>query len=137
MADPAEKSDLEARIEALERTVATLQSGVARSAPQSAPTPPRMDAAARPPAPRAEIPWAKPARTLDLETLVGRYGMLGAAVLLALVAVGTFVGWAIRHGLLGPEVRVVLGLLAAAAFAAFGLVLGIAGKHPLVEHLGR
>ncbi|MGZ6123748.1 MAG: DUF2339 domain-containing protein, partial [Myxococcales bacterium] len=60
---------------------------------------------------------------LDLETLVGRYGMLALATLLALAAAGTFVGWAISHGLLGPSVRVLLGLLAAAALAVWGLRL--------------
>jgi hypothetical protein len=60
---------------------------------------------------------------LDLETLVGRYGMLGLATLLALAAIGTFVSWAMARGLLGPTTRVVLGLVAAAAIAAGGLKL--------------
>ena len=60
---------------------------------------------------------------LDLETLVGRYGMLGLATLLALAAIGTFVSWAMAHGLLGPATRVGLGLVAAAAIAAGGLKL--------------
>ena len=49
--------------------------------------------------------------------------MLGIATLLALAAVGTFVGWAISHGLLGPAVRVAIGLAAAAALALWGLRL--------------
>ena len=66
-----------------------------------------------------------PARAtlLDLETLVGRYGMLGLATLLALAAIGTFVSWAMAHGLLGPTTRVVLGVVAAAAIAAAGFKL--------------
>jgi Predicted membrane protein (DUF2339) len=59
----------------------------------------------------------------DFETLVGRYGMLGLATLLALAAVGTFLSWAISHGLLGPTARVVLGSVVAAALAAWGLRL--------------
>src|SRR5919204_352176 len=60
---------------------------------------------------------------IDLETLVGRYGMLGLATLLALAAIGTFVSWAVSRGLLGPTTRVALGLVAAAGIAAAGLKL--------------
>jgi hypothetical protein len=61
----------------------------------------------------------------DLETLVGRYGMLALATLLGLAAAGTFVSWAIAHGLLGPVPRVLLGLVAAAAIGAFGVRLRV------------
>src|SRR5204862_2602627 len=57
------------------------------------------------------------------ETLIGRYGMLGLATLLALAAIGTFVSWAVAHGLLGPTPRVALGLIAAAGIGAAGLKL--------------
>src|SRR5712664_1613900 len=68
-------------------------------------------------------PTAAASPGVDLETLVGRYGMLGLATMLALAALGTFVSWAIARGLLGPTTRVVLGLVAAAAIAAGGLKL--------------
>src|SRR5207245_4148817 len=38
-------------------------------------------------------------------------------------AIGTFVSWAVAHGLLGPTMRVVLGLVAAAGIGAGGLKL--------------
>ena len=75
---------------------------------------PRPDAPAQP---------ATPAFHLDLETLVGRYGMLGLATLLALAAIGTFVSWAAARGLFGPTTRVVLGFVAALGIAAAGLKL--------------
>ncbi len=68
-------------------------------------------------------PAAAVAPRVDLETLVGRYGMLGLATMLALAALGTFVSWAIAHGLLGPTTRIVLGLVAAAAIGVAGLKL--------------
>lgn len=49
----------------------------------------------------------------SFESLVGRYGMLVLATVTALAAVGSFLGWAIAHGLFGPVPRVVLGTLAA------------------------
>ncbi|HWT84187.1 MAG TPA: hypothetical protein VN177_00300, partial [Myxococcales bacterium] len=84
-----------------------------------------------PPPPSSETPGPslEPRRSpaaapgVDLETLVGRYGMLGLATMLALAALGTFVSWAIAHGLLGPTTRVVLGLVAAAAIGVVGLKL--------------
>src|SRR5213075_2502730 len=45
------------------------------------------------------------------------------ATLLALAAIGTFVSWAVAHGLLGPTPRVALGLIAAAGIGAAGLKL--------------
>ncbi|HUJ27172.1 MAG TPA: DUF2339 domain-containing protein [Myxococcales bacterium] len=118
--------DVRARLLALEKAVDWLQRDLAQlrtqlgreqAAPVSAPSaPPRIiEALPAPPAPR------KPA--LDLETLVGRYGMLGIATLLALAAVGTFVSWAIAHGLLGPGPRVLLGLATAAGVGALGVRL--------------
>src|SRR4051794_39633899 len=57
---------------------------------------------------------------VDLESLVGRYGTLVLATVSALAAVGTFLGWAIANGLLGPSQRIGLGLIVAIA-------LGVAG----------
>jgi predicted membrane protein DUF2339 len=58
---------------------------------------------------------------LDLESFIGRYGMLAVAVIATLLGVGTFLRWAIAHGWLNPAVRVVLGLISAGALAAIGL----------------
>ena len=64
-----------------------------------------------------------PADSLDVETLVGRYGAVAVAALTILMGVGAFVRWAIQHVRLGPEMRVVLGALGAAAVASAGLWL--------------
>jgi len=58
---------------------------------------------------------------LDLESFIGRYGMLAVAVIATLLGVGTFLRWAIAHGWLNPAVRVVLGLISAGALAAVGM----------------
>ena len=60
---------------------------------------------------------------MSLETLVGRYGMIGAAVLLLLMGVGTFISWAIANNVVTPGGRVGLGALGAAVFVAAGFVL--------------
>ena len=140
MSEDGDRRSLEGRVAALEWEVRQLRAELIRTQgtgtrPSGAPLPlaaaaveARFDtsAAARSTAPsRAafEAPSAGRASPLDLETLVGRYGMLGLATLLALAAIGTFVGWAAAHGLLGPAARVVLGLIAAAGIAAAGLKL--------------
>ena len=121
--------DVEARLAALEQAVTELRRDLAQLRP--APAPPLQPLKA--PAPLQEAkplpaPIVIEAKPLpppgpDLETLVGRYGMLALGAVLALAAAGTFVSWAIKHGLLGPGPRVILGLLAAAALGAFGVRL--------------
>jgi hypothetical protein len=61
----------------------------------------------------------------DVERLLGRYGMLGIAVMAAVAAVGTFLSWAISHGYLalGPGARTLTGLVFAAAIGAWGFKL--------------
>jgi len=117
--------DLSARIVALEKAVDWLQRDLAQLRTrlgQQAPAPVPLPVPPRPASPA--VVEAKPAPPrLDLETLVGRYGMLALATVLALTAVGTFVGWAIKHGLLGPVPRVILGLVAAAAIGTWGFNL--------------
>jgi len=135
-----DRPSLEARVAALEWEVRQLRAELirARAAPETNGSAPRAAEAASaapprpPPAPEPRpAPEARPQPAtaaaakplLDLETLVGRYGMLGLATLLALAAIGTFVSWAVAHGLLGPGPRVALGLVAAAAIAVGGLKL--------------
>ena len=112
--------DTAARLAALEKAVEAIQRELTElkgpRAPVARPEPAVVEAL---PEPAARNP--RPA--FDLELLVGRYGMLALATVLALAAAGTFVGWAIRHGLLGPIPRVILGLVAAAAIGAFGVRL--------------
>jgi uncharacterized membrane protein len=59
-------------------------------------------------------------RSLDLESLIGRYGTLALASLTILLGAGAFLSWAIAHGKIGPGTRVFLGALGAAAVAAVG-----------------
>jgi xanthosine utilization system XapX-like protein len=61
----------------------------------------------------------------ELERLLGRYGMLGIAVMAAVAAVGTFLSWAVSHGYLslGPGARVLAGLAFAGGIAVWGLRL--------------
>ncbi len=60
---------------------------------------------------------------MGLEAAVGRYGALALATVSILLGVGAFVQWAIARGLLGPPVRVGLGLVAAIGIAALGFRL--------------
>jgi len=108
-----------------------------------APTPPIVGAAPASAAPASDAPVGatpgdvrpvappRPAVTsrplvrsgADLEALVGRYGAIGFALVALLAGVGTFISWAVRHGYLGPTVRVAAGFLLAAALAVAGVRL--------------
>ena len=66
----------------------------------------------------------------DLEALVGRYGTLALAALTILMGVGAFLGWAIRQGLIGPELRIAAGAAAALAVAAAGWRLRRGNSRP-------
>ncbi len=59
----------------------------------------------------------------NLEALVGRYGTLALAAFTILMGVGAFIGWAIKNGLIGPEMRVALGAVVAGVIAMVGLRL--------------
>jgi len=127
--DPKDSS-LENRLERLERLVAalseelaliraTLAAGSATARPLNRPQlPPRGT-----PSPRRRAPIL--GEGLDIERLLGRYGMLGIAVLAAAAAVGTFLSWAVSRGYLTlpPAARIVVGLLFAAGIAAWGFRL--------------
>ena len=87
--------------------------------------------AAAPPPPPSSPPRPKPSSDpnlhlrhtpdVDFEKFFGRYGTIAVASLAILMGVGTFLSWAIEHGLLGPTVRVVLGFVGAGIVAAVGL----------------
>jgi len=103
----------------LQRTAASDASAPdagAMSQPRPAPVPP-------PPAPEFRRPAVARFSQIDFEALVGRYGTLVLATVSGLAAVGTFIGWAISRGWLGPSQRVGLGLLVAAALAVGGFRL--------------
>jgi len=111
-----EDRSLEARVSALESEVRQLRAELLRREA-------REPFVAEPVMAAPVEAHAEPAFRLDLETLVGRYGMLGLATLLALAAIGTFVSWAAARGLFGPTTRVILGFVAAVGIAAAGLML--------------
>jgi uncharacterized membrane protein len=52
--------------------------------------------------------------------MIGRYGTLALAAFTILMGVGAFIGWAIRNGVIGPELRVALGALAAVVVGVVG-----------------
>ncbi|HYD53234.1 MAG TPA: DUF2339 domain-containing protein, partial [Gemmatimonadaceae bacterium] len=131
----------EQRLAALESAVGQLVGRVTRleAALATRPAPPPPQPTPRPVAPpplhvvpRAAATPTMPAATtpafaappwLDLEQLVGRYGAIGFALLALLAGVGTFVSWAARQGLLGPELRVGGGYLLGVALAVVGVRL--------------
>ncbi|HTJ21144.1 MAG TPA: DUF2339 domain-containing protein [Gemmatimonadaceae bacterium] len=136
--DPEETPTLDARLARVERSIAMLSAEVAAirgelsgaARPESASL---MHTARSMPGRQPSGPSAPPRRaprrylgeSVDFERLLGRYGMLGIAVLAAAAAVGTFLSWAISHGYLTlpPIARIVVGLLFAAAIAAWGFRL--------------
>lgn len=82
---------------------------------------PQVDADRREAERRAAERRAVPTRrSLDLESLIGRYGTLALASLTILLGAGAFLSWAIANGKIGPELRVFLGALGAAAVAVVG-----------------
>jgi uncharacterized membrane protein len=76
----------------------------------------------------AERPRVTERRTLDLESLIGRYGTLALAALTILLGAGAFLSWAIAHGRIGPGLRVFLGALGAAAVGVVGWRLRARGS---------
>ena len=108
---------------------ATLAAGAARAQPLPKTGAPRSAGTAVPRAHPPESTLRRRTRilgeNLDLERLLGRYGMLGIAVLAAAAAVGTFLSWAISRGYLtlSPTARIIVGLLFAAGIAAWGFRL--------------
>ncbi len=67
-------------------------------------------------------------RSLDVESLIGRYGTLALASLTILLGAGAFLSWAIAHGKIGPGLRVFLGALGAAGVAVVGWRLRTRGS---------
>ena len=67
-------------------------------------------------------------RSIDFESLIGRYGTLALASLTILLGAGAFLSWAIANGKIGPELRVVLGALGAAVVAVVGWRLRARGS---------
>ena len=67
-------------------------------------------------------------RSIDFESLIGRYGTLALASLTILLGVGAFLGWAIQQGKIGPGMRVFVGALAAGALAVVGWRLRLRGS---------
>jgi len=82
----------------------------------------------RPAPPTAERRSGAGRRSMDFESLIGRYGTLALASLTILMGAGAFLRWAIANGKIGPELRVVLGALGAGAIAVVGWRLRARGS---------
>ena len=147
----ASSAAVDARLDRLERTVLALSAEVASlrqaldrgPAARPAPTDDAFARAAGPwratearPAPptgaplpgaatrpsitaRTRAPW----ESLDVESLVGRYGTMVLGALTIVLGVGAFLSWAVQRVQLGPGARVALGALAAVAVGALGVWL--------------
>jgi hypothetical protein len=114
---------LESRLAVIERQLAALTADVAAiRAELDAPVEGRPQVAAPM---RRIVTSRRPLSAQDLEGLLGRYGMLGIAVLAAVAAVGTFLSWAIGRGYLtlDPAARVLVGLAFAGGVAVWGVKL--------------
>ncbi|MCC6929993.1 MAG: DUF2339 domain-containing protein [Gemmatimonadaceae bacterium] len=107
------------------RRMASAPSSSAQQAPPAPlpPVPPRSPRAGSAPSAAAWSPSFRYLERENLESLIGRYGTLALAAFTILMGVGAFVGWAVRNGLIGPEVRVALGSVAAIGVAMVGLRL--------------
>ncbi len=134
-------AELEAQLRGLLHRVWTLEeaAGTDREAPAAAPpkptpSPPPPGVFARPQAPAAapppsppELPPAPPAappgRTLDLEQRIGARWTTWVGIIAILFAVAFFLRWAFENNLIGPEVRVIMGLLAGLVLLVGGLLL--------------
>ena len=92
---------------------------IATAAP-SVVTPRAPEQRSAPPPPRDERRSDQERRGIDFESLIGRYGTLALASLTILMGAGAFLRWAIANGKIGPEMRVVLGAVGAAALAMVG-----------------
>jgi hypothetical protein len=132
VSDTLDARALAARLEALERSVAALSADVSRLSAQveASRVEPVRDADAAGRSASSQRSLHTPHSALhphwssdQVESAVGRYGMLALATVTGLAAVGTFLGWAITQGLLGPPARVSLGLTLAGALGAAGLRL--------------
>ncbi len=128
MSEAEQVEQLARAVRALQAQVEGLRRDVQRLAePRAVPAPVAVARVAlRPPDPvervaRPVAPPRGPRFTVDIESIVGRYGTLALATLAILLGVGSFVNWAIAHGLLVPWVRVALGLLAAVAIGVAGM----------------
>lgn len=125
---------IERRVASLESTVRALTAELSQlRAGVTAPTPPpaaTVGVDGSPPRRNTPPPWPEVSRSgswipanVDFESLVGRYGTLVLATISALAAVGLFLNWAMNKGYLGPQQRLTLGLITAAALAVGGLRL--------------
>ena len=134
-------AELEAQVRGLLHRVWTLEeaAGPDREAPVAAPPkptlgPPPAGVFARPQAPAAAPPpsppepppappAAPPGGTLDLEQRIGARWTTWVGIIAILFAVSFFLRWAFENNLIGPEVRVIMGLLAGVVLLVGGLLL--------------
>ncbi len=130
------------RVWMLEQTVATDRDAEhAPGAPPIRPTAPPVGVFAKPPATRytpatptgvvaSPVPQTAPhsasvptGRTIDLEQRIGARWTTWVGIVAILFAISFFLKWSFENNLIGPEVRVILGLLSGVALLAGGLLL--------------
>jgi hypothetical protein len=129
------------RLARLEREIVILRTDLARMREYvGAPAGEGRSADPSPSRPVVELPIDPPPRPKSfelfpprgaagpsVEELIGRYGTIAVATVTVLIGVGIFLNWAIKHGLLGPTMRIVLGYAIALAIAAVGARLRLRG----------
>ena len=86
-------------------------------------TPPAPVEVVPTPPPSPEPRPAPPGRALDLEQRIGARWTTWVGIIAILFAVSFFLRWAFENNLIGPGVRVILGLLCGAVLLAGGLLL--------------
>ncbi|MBI2543673.1 MAG: DUF2339 domain-containing protein [Candidatus Rokubacteria bacterium] len=93
--------------------------GTDRESPAAPVLPAKPTLGPPPPAPSP----APPSGTLDLEQRIGARWTTWVCIIAVLFGIGFFLRWSFENNLIGPAVRVILGLLAGTAFLASGLLM--------------
>jgi hypothetical protein len=101
--------------------------------PRDVPPPPPRDFPPPPPRPKrepdliADVFSSIPRPRGSIEEIIGRYGFMAVAMLLILVGLGAFLGWAARNGYLDQTARVILGYAVAGGIAFTGARIRMRG----------
>jgi hypothetical protein len=99
--------------------------------PRDFPPPPPRDAPPPRPKPEpdliADMLSSIPRPRGSIEDIIGRYGFMAVAMLLILVGLGAFLGWAVRNGYLDQTARVILGYAVAGGIALAGARIRMRG----------
>jgi uncharacterized membrane protein len=97
---------------------------IAPPAPESRDLPLAPEVPPPPSAPPVTAEAPTPPRAMDLEQRIGARWATWVGIIAILFAASFFLRWAFEHDVIGPGMRVTLGLLAGAGLLGGGLVLG-------------